>query len=98
MYAAGGVLIDPEIGAAGDIDTAVVTLRLANGALAVIDNSRQAVYGYDQRFEVFGSSGQRRGRQHDAEHPSRQHHRRRRRHARRTMVLFPAIGRRLSTN
>ena len=52
-----GVLIDPEIGAAGDIDTAVVTLRLANGALAVIDNSRQAVYGYDQRFEVFGSAG-----------------------------------------
>jgi myo-inositol 2-dehydrogenase/D-chiro-inositol 1-dehydrogenase len=57
VYAVGGVLIDPEIGAAGDIDTAVVTLRLANGALAVIDNSRQAVYGYDQRFEVFGSAG-----------------------------------------
>ncbi|MDX2435442.1 MAG: inositol 2-dehydrogenase [Acidobacteriota bacterium] len=57
VYAVGGVLVDPEIGAAGDIDTAVVTLRLANGALAVIDNSRQAVYGYDQRFEVFGSAG-----------------------------------------
>jgi myo-inositol 2-dehydrogenase/D-chiro-inositol 1-dehydrogenase len=57
VYAVGGVLIDPEIGAAGDIDTAVVTLRLASGALAVIDNSRQAVYGYDQRFEVFGSAG-----------------------------------------
>jgi myo-inositol 2-dehydrogenase/D-chiro-inositol 1-dehydrogenase len=57
VYAAGGVLVDPAIGAAGDIDTAVVTLRLANGALAVIDASRQAVYGYDQRFEVFGSAG-----------------------------------------
>jgi myo-inositol 2-dehydrogenase/D-chiro-inositol 1-dehydrogenase len=57
IYATGGVLIDPEIGAAGDIDTAMVTARLANGALAVIDASRQAIYGYDQRFEVFGSSG-----------------------------------------
>ena len=57
VYAMGGVLVDPEIGAAGDIDTAVVSLRLASGALAVIDNSRQAVYGYDQRFEVFGSAG-----------------------------------------
>jgi len=57
VYAVGGVLIDPAIGDAGDIDTAVVTLRLANGALAVIDNSRQAVYGYDQRFEIFGSEG-----------------------------------------
>jgi myo-inositol 2-dehydrogenase/D-chiro-inositol 1-dehydrogenase len=57
VYAAGGVLIDPAIGAAGDIDTAVVTLKLASGALAVIDNSRQATYGYDQRFEVFGSDG-----------------------------------------
>jgi myo-inositol 2-dehydrogenase/D-chiro-inositol 1-dehydrogenase len=57
VYAVGSVLIDPEIGAAGDIDTAVVTLKLASGALAVIDNSRQAVYGYDQRFEVFGSAG-----------------------------------------
>jgi myo-inositol 2-dehydrogenase/D-chiro-inositol 1-dehydrogenase len=57
VYAVGSVLVDPEIGAAGDIDTAVVTLKLASGALAVIDNSRQAVYGYDQRFEVFGSAG-----------------------------------------
>jgi len=57
VFAAGAVLIDPEIGAAGDIDTAVITLRLANGALCVIDNSRQATYGYDQRFEVFGSKG-----------------------------------------
>ena len=58
VYAGGGVLIDPAIGDAGDIDTAVVTLRFANGALGTIDNSRQAVYGYDQRLEVFGEKGQ----------------------------------------
>jgi myo-inositol 2-dehydrogenase/D-chiro-inositol 1-dehydrogenase len=57
VYASGAVLVDPAIGAAGDIDTAVITLRFANGALGVIDNSRQAVYGYDQRAEVFGSAG-----------------------------------------
>jgi len=57
LFAVGEVLIDPRIGAAGDIDTAIITLRLANGALAVIDNSRHAVYGQDQRFEVFGSAG-----------------------------------------
>jgi myo-inositol 2-dehydrogenase/D-chiro-inositol 1-dehydrogenase len=57
VYATGGVLIDPEIGKAGDLDTAVVTLRFENGALGAIDNSRKAVYGYDQRVEVFGSAG-----------------------------------------
>jgi myo-inositol 2-dehydrogenase/D-chiro-inositol 1-dehydrogenase len=57
VYAAGGVLVDPQIGAAGDLDTAAVTLRFANGAIGVIDNSRKAVYGYDQRAEVFGSGG-----------------------------------------
>jgi myo-inositol 2-dehydrogenase/D-chiro-inositol 1-dehydrogenase len=57
VFAAGGVLIDPAIGAAGDIDTALVTLKFANGAIGAIDNSRQAVYGYDQRVEVFGSAG-----------------------------------------
>ncbi|MBN1285830.1 MAG: inositol 2-dehydrogenase [Anaerolineae bacterium] len=57
VYAAGGVRIDPAIGAAGDIDTAVVTLRFANDAIGAIDNSRKAVYGYDQRVEVFGSGG-----------------------------------------
>jgi myo-inositol 2-dehydrogenase/D-chiro-inositol 1-dehydrogenase len=57
IYAAGGVMVDPAIGEAGDIDTTVITLHFANGALGVIDNSRQAVYGYDQRVEVFGSSG-----------------------------------------
>jgi len=57
VYAQGAVLIDPAIGAAGDVDTATVSARMANGALALIDNSRQAVYGYDQRAEVFGSRG-----------------------------------------
>jgi myo-inositol 2-dehydrogenase/D-chiro-inositol 1-dehydrogenase len=57
IYAAGGVLVDPAIGAAGDVDTAVVTLRYAGGAIGSIDNSRRAVYGYDQRIEVFGSAG-----------------------------------------
>jgi myo-inositol 2-dehydrogenase/D-chiro-inositol 1-dehydrogenase len=57
MYAVGGVRIDPAIGQAGDIDTAIITLTFANGVLGTIDNSRQAVYGYDQRVEVFGSQG-----------------------------------------
>jgi len=57
VFAAGGVLVDPAIGAAGDIDTAIVLLRLQSGALGAIDNSRRAVYGYDQRVEVFGSDG-----------------------------------------
>jgi myo-inositol 2-dehydrogenase/D-chiro-inositol 1-dehydrogenase len=57
VFAAGSVLVDPAIGAAGDIDTAVTTLRFASGAIGVIDNSRKAVYGYDQRVEVFGSAG-----------------------------------------
>lgn len=58
ITAKGANLLDPAIGEAGDIDTAVVTLEMSNGAIAVIDNSRQAVYGYDQRVEVFGSKGQ----------------------------------------
>ena len=57
VFACGAVLVDPEIGKAGDIDTAVTTLKFASGALAVIDNSRRAEYGYDQRAEVFGSKG-----------------------------------------
>lgn len=57
VFAKGAVLVDNKIGEAGDIDTAVITLRFANGCLAVIDNSRQAVYGYDQRLEIFGSKG-----------------------------------------
>ncbi|AGX42218.1 inositol 2-dehydrogenase [Clostridium saccharobutylicum] len=58
VYAAGNVLVDKAIGEAGDIDTAIITLKMANGAIAVIDNSRQSAYGYDQRAEVFGSLGQ----------------------------------------
>lgn len=57
VYAAAGVMVDPRIGEVGDVDTAVVTLHFADGSLGVIDNSRQAVYGYDQRVEVFGSAG-----------------------------------------
>ena len=57
VYAAGAVLVDPAIGQAGDVDTTIITLRYANGALGVIENSRRAVYGYDQRAEVFGSLG-----------------------------------------
>jgi myo-inositol 2-dehydrogenase/D-chiro-inositol 1-dehydrogenase len=57
VYAAGEVMVDPAIGEAGDIDTAVITLRYSNGAIGIIDNSRRAVYGYDQRVEVFGSEG-----------------------------------------
>jgi myo-inositol 2-dehydrogenase/D-chiro-inositol 1-dehydrogenase len=57
VYAQGAVLIDPAIGQVGDVDTAIITLKFKNGAMGVIDNSRQAVYGYDQRVEVFGSQG-----------------------------------------
>lgn len=58
VSAYGTVLVNPAIKDAGDIDTAIITMKLANGALAVIDNSRRAEYGYDQRAEVFGSKGQ----------------------------------------
>jgi len=57
VYAQGGVLVDPVFARYDDIDTAIITLRFKNGALGVIDNSRRAVYGYDQRVEVFGSKG-----------------------------------------
>lgn len=57
VFARGAVRVDPAIGEAGDIDTAVIVLEHANGAITTIDNSRQAVYGYDQRVEVFGSTG-----------------------------------------
>lgn len=57
IFAVGRNLVDPNIGIAGDIDTAVVTITFDSGAIATIDNSRQAVYGYDQRLEVFGSEG-----------------------------------------
>ncbi|MUT65773.1 inositol 2-dehydrogenase [Paenibacillus sp. NEAU-GSW1] len=57
VFAQGAVLIDPVFGELDDYDTAVTTLTFTNGALAVIDNSRRAAYGYDQRVEVFGSLG-----------------------------------------
>ncbi len=57
VYASGSVLVDPAIGEVGDVDTAMVMLKFENGAIGVIDNSRKAVYGYDQRLEVFGSKG-----------------------------------------
>jgi myo-inositol 2-dehydrogenase/D-chiro-inositol 1-dehydrogenase len=57
IYTSAGVMVDPEIGAAGDLDTAVILLRFKNGAIGTIDNSRQAAYGYDQRVEILGSQG-----------------------------------------
>ncbi len=57
VFAAGAVKVDPGIGEAGDFDTAVTTLIFEDDTLAVIDNSREAAYGYDQRLEVFGSKG-----------------------------------------
>ena len=57
VYAKAAVRVDPAIGEAGDVDTAVVMLRHENGCITTIDNSRQAVYGYDQRVEAFGSNG-----------------------------------------
>ena len=57
VFARGAVRIDPAFAEAGDVDTALVTLVHESGCLTAIDNSRQAVYGYDQRVEVFGSRG-----------------------------------------
>jgi myo-inositol 2-dehydrogenase/D-chiro-inositol 1-dehydrogenase len=57
LHAAASCLVDPSIGAAGDVDTAVVTLRTAGGRLCQISNSRRASYGYDQRIEAHGAKG-----------------------------------------
>lgn len=57
VYARANVLVDPVFKKAGDVDTAIVLLSFADGSMATIDNSRKAVYGYDQRVEVFGSAG-----------------------------------------
>lgn len=57
VFTSAAVKVDPEIGKAGDFDTAVTNLIFEDDSMAVIDNSRQAVYGYDQRLEVFGSKG-----------------------------------------
>lgn len=57
VSAVGSSIVDPAIGKAGDVDTAVITLHFADGRIAVIKNSRRAVYGYDQRVELLGSEG-----------------------------------------
>ncbi|GLQ36003.1 inositol 2-dehydrogenase [Amylibacter marinus] len=57
LSAAASCLVDPEIGAVGDFDTAVVTLKTPSGKLCQISNSRRATYGYDQRIEVHGAKG-----------------------------------------
>ncbi len=57
VSASGAVLVDPAIGDAGDVDSAMVILRAASGALVHVNNSRRCAYGYDQRLEVFGERG-----------------------------------------
>ncbi|MEM8861146.1 MAG: inositol 2-dehydrogenase [Chloroflexota bacterium] len=57
VFVQAAVRVDPEIGEAGDVDTAIINLKFEDGTLCVIDNSRQAAYGYDQRVEAFGSKG-----------------------------------------
>ncbi|UWQ15149.1 inositol 2-dehydrogenase [Aliiroseovarius sp. M344] len=57
VFAVGSSLVDPDIGRAGDVDTAAVTLTTASGKICQISNSRRATYGYDQRIEVHGASG-----------------------------------------
>jgi myo-inositol 2-dehydrogenase/D-chiro-inositol 1-dehydrogenase len=57
VSAVGTSIVNPEIGLAGDVDTAVVTLTYADGRIGVIKNSRRAAYGYDQRIELLGSDG-----------------------------------------
>jgi myo-inositol 2-dehydrogenase/D-chiro-inositol 1-dehydrogenase len=57
VFAWGEALVDPKIGKAGDIDSAMLILRTASDKMCHINNSRRAVYGYDQRIEVFGAKG-----------------------------------------
>jgi myo-inositol 2-dehydrogenase/D-chiro-inositol 1-dehydrogenase len=57
VFAKGLVLVDDEVASANDVDTALTTLTFEDGTYAVIDNSRKAVYGYDQRLEIFGNNG-----------------------------------------
>ena len=57
VYTQAAVTVDPAIGEAGDVDTAVIMLKFANGVIGTIDNCRRASYGYDQRVEVLGSKG-----------------------------------------
>lgn len=57
VYVQGATLIDSVFDKYNDVDTAIISLKFANSALGIIDNSRKAVYGYDQRVEIFGSEG-----------------------------------------
>ena len=57
IYTTAGITVDPEIGKAGDLDTALIVMRFRNGVIGTIDNCRKAVYGYDQRVEILGSEG-----------------------------------------
>ena len=57
IFVSAGVMVDSRIGAAGDLDTAVIVMRFRNGVIGTIDNCREAVYGYDQRVEILGSLG-----------------------------------------
>jgi myo-inositol 2-dehydrogenase/D-chiro-inositol 1-dehydrogenase len=57
VWATASRLVDPELGRHNDYDTAMVVMRTASGRQCHINNCRQAVYGYDQRLEVFGSKG-----------------------------------------
>lgn len=57
VSAYGSALVDPAIGAAGDVDSAMVIMKTAAGVLCHINCSRRASYGYDQRVEAFGSQG-----------------------------------------
>jgi myo-inositol 2-dehydrogenase / D-chiro-inositol 1-dehydrogenase len=57
VYTTAAVRVDPEIGKVGDLDTALIVLHFKTGVIATIDNSRKAVYGYDQRVEILGSTG-----------------------------------------
>jgi myo-inositol 2-dehydrogenase/D-chiro-inositol 1-dehydrogenase len=57
VYAAGAALVDPAIGEAGDVDTSMLILKFASGAMCHINCSRRADYGYDERVELFGSKG-----------------------------------------
>ena len=57
LFAMAGVMVDPAIGEAGDVDTATILLHFTNGVIGTIENCRRAAYGYDQRVEVLGSAG-----------------------------------------
>lgn len=57
VYAIGAALVDPKVAEVGDVDTSIVAIRMASGALCQIDSARRTGYGYDERIEVFGSKG-----------------------------------------